>query len=202
MQEITDVIVCEYCDTVHQKSILQDGKRAYCQRCDAKLSIVDGNIPPSLLPLTLAALTMFMIANSFPILELQAQGNTNTVTLLGALVLLNHDWSSLAAMLILLTTIFSPLLHLSLIIYVIFAYKTKQNLPGIHFAIRLLHQLLPWGMVEVFLLGIFVTVIKLSTIARIIPEIAMWAFIALCILITVIITVDIRTFWHVDEVDH
>lgn len=201
MQEITEVIICEYCDTIHQKAVLHNGQRAYCQRCDARLSIVVGRIPSNLLPLTLAAIAMFLIANLFPILELQAQGKTNSVTLIGALVLLNHDWSSLAAMLILLTTILSPLLHLCLIVYVIVAFQTKKNLPGIHFAIRVLHQLLPWGMVEVFLLGIFVTMIKLSTIATIIPEIAMWAFIALCILITVIISVDIRIFWHIDDVN-
>jgi paraquat-inducible protein A len=200
MQEITDVIVCEYCDTVHQKAVLKSGQRAYCHQCEARLSIVDGHIPSNLLPLTLAAIAMFLIANLFPILELQVQGKTNSVTLIGALVLLNHDWSSLAAMLILLTTIFSPLAHLCLIVYVILAFQTKQNLPGIHIAIRVLHQLLPWGMVEVFLLGIFVTMIKLSTIATIIPEIAMWAFIALCILITVIISIDIRLFWHIDDV--
>jgi paraquat-inducible protein A len=200
MQEIPDVVVCEYCDTVHRKVLLKAGQRAYCQRCNSKLYMVHGTLSKHLLPLTLAAFIMFLIANCFPILEMQVQGKTSTVTLIGALILLNQDGASLVAGLILLTTMLSPLIHLSIITYVIYAYQTDTKLPGMRFLIRLLQMLLPWGMVEVFMLGILVAVIKLSNVATIIPGVALWAFIGLSILMTLIVAFDVRSLWHIGKI--
>ncbi|MFA6040289.1 MAG: paraquat-inducible protein A [Methylophilus sp.] len=199
MQEISNVVVCEYCDTMHRKMVLKAGQAAYCQCCNAKLHIVSNKLSKYLLPLTLAALVMFVIANSFPILEMQVQGKTSTVTLIGSLILLKQDGAPLVSGLILLTTMLSPLLHIGIIMYVIYAYQTQKTLPGMHLLIRLLQVLLPWGMVEVFMLGILVAVIKLSSVATIIPGVALWAFVALSILMTLIITFDVKTLWHVGD---
>ena len=197
MQEISNVVVCEYCDTVHQKTVLKASQRAYCRRCNAKLYMVHGMLSKHLLPLTLAAFVMFVIANCFPIIEMQVQGKTSSVTLIGSLFLLNEDGASLVAGLILLTTMLSPLLHLFIIMYVIYAYQSQKKMLGMHFLIRLLQMLLPWGMVEVFMLGILVAVIKLSNVATIVPGVALWAFIVLSILMTLIIAIDVRTLWHI-----
>lgn len=197
MQEISDIVVCEYCDTVHKKVMLQPRQCAYCKRCNAKLTISKSVLSAYFLPLSIAALVMFFIANCFPILEIQVQGKASSVTLIGALLLLNHDGASLVSGLIILTTMLSPLVHLGVIIYVIYGYQTQRQLPGMHFLIRLLQRLLPWGMIEVFMLGILVAIIKLSSLATIIPGVALWAFIALSILMALIITFDVRVLWHI-----
>lgn len=199
MQEVSNIVVCEYCDTVHQKVLLGATQRAFCQRCNAKLHTTHSTLPSRVLPLVLAALVLFVIANCFPIIEMQVQGISSSVTLIAALVALNHDGTSLVAGLILLTTMLSPLLHLCILLYVIYAQYTQKILPGMHFMIRLLQTLLPWGMVEVFMLGILVAVIKLSNVATVIPGVALWAFVGLSILLTLIIKVDVRSLWHVGQ---
>lgn len=199
MQEATHVVVCEYCDTAHRKKLLNPNQRAYCQCCNAQLNIVQHRLSSYLLPLTLAALVLFVIANCFPILQMQVQGQTSTVTLIGSLLMLKQDGASIVALLILITTMLSPLIHLCIIVYVIYANRSQKIRFGLHFLIRLLQMLLPWGMIEVFMLGILVAVIKLGSVATIIPGVALWAFIGLSVLMTIIISFDVKSLWHLDQ---
>lgn len=199
MQELHDVVVCEYCDAIHQKPTLSSGECAYCKRCGSELELFEEQPNRYLLPLSLAGIMIFIIANAFPILEMEIQGQSNKVTLLGSLMLLIADDASLVAVLVLITTVFSPFMHMLLISYVIYASKKHIQLPFVNAAIHVLQAMVPWGMVEVFMLGILVAFIKLGNLANIIPGIALWAFIALSILITIIISYNPKNLWHINE---
>lgn len=61
--------------------------------------------------------------------------------------------------------------------------------------LALLQSLRPWGMVEVFLLGVLVATIKLSGMATVIAGPALWAFVALTVLLTVVVSFDPRGLW-------
>src|SRR5690242_18096046 len=54
-------------------------------------------------------------------------------------------------------------------------------------------------MIEVFMLGVLVTIVKMVSIARVIPEAAMFAFGALTLIFVVVVTFDPRTLWDVAE---
>jgi paraquat-inducible protein A len=68
--------------------------------------------------------------------------------------------------------------------------------PGFNLCARLLLVLRPWGMVEVFLLGVLVALIKLSGIARVIPGVALWAFAVLTVLLVLVVTFNPRYLWQ------
>ena len=54
----------------------------------------------------------------------------------------------------------------------------------------------PWGMVEVFMLGVLVSLVKLAHLAGIVPGIALWAFAALMFVMAAIAAVlDPRDLW-------
>ena len=54
----------------------------------------------------------------------------------------------------------------------------------------------PWGMVEVFMLGVLVSLVKLAHLAGIVPGIALWAFAALMFVMAAIASVlDPRDLW-------
>uniref|UniRef100_UPI002B054ACE paraquat-inducible protein A n=1 Tax=Burkholderia alba TaxID=2683677 RepID=UPI002B054ACE len=60
----------------------------------------------------------------------------------------------------------------------------------------------PWGMIEVFMLGILVTIVKMVTLARVIPEAALFAFAALTLMLAVVVMFDPRTLWDIaDDLD-
>jgi paraquat-inducible protein A len=47
---------------------------------------------------------------------------------------------------------------------------------------RVLRAVLPWGMIEVMMLGVLVALVKLAHIAEIVPGIALWSLAALVVL--------------------
>ena len=51
-------------------------------------------------------------------------------------------------------------------------------------------------MIEVFLLGVLVAIIKLSSIATVLPGPALYAFMALTVLLTAVVSFNPRGFWE------
>ncbi len=200
VQEVTGLIACEHCDALHARVALASGEIARCSRCHAELERNLGRRWQYLLPLTLSALILFMIANAFPIVALDIQGQINQTTLMGAVLALSKEGTSLIALLVLITIILLPLLQLLLLIYILLGHKKKQPPLGFQLMVRTLQLIQPWGMVEVFMLGVLVALIKLMNMADIIPGIALWAFSGLTILLTVIISFDPRNFWQTEFV--
>ena len=60
---------------------------------------------------------------------------------------------------------------------------------------RLVQAFRPWGMIEVFMLGVLVALVKLSHLAHVLPGIALWAFAVLTVLMATILSFDPRTLW-------
>jgi paraquat-inducible protein A len=57
-------------------------------------------------------------------------------------------------------------------------------------------------MIDIFLIGVLVAIIKLSSMATVLPGPALWAFMALTVLLTMVIAFDPRRLWEmVDGVD-
>ncbi len=78
------IIACPECDLLQREITLARGGAAHCRRCGAQLY---RNIPCCLdwtVALLLAAAILFLIANTNPIVELEAQGIRNSTTMFGA----------------------------------------------------------------------------------------------------------------------
>ena len=63
-------------------------------------------------------------------------------------------------------------------------------------AFRLAPLTREWGLVDVFMLGVVVSLIKLGNLATVVPGIALWSFGVLILLLTAIgASFDARDFW-------
>jgi paraquat-inducible protein A len=51
-------------------------------------------------------------------------------------------------------------------------------------------------MIEVFLLGVLVAVVKLSSMATVVPGPALWAFVALTVTLTAVLSFNPGAFWE------
>lgn len=195
MREVPGLIACEECDAVYRKLALRASEVALCGRCGAELERNRRAHRRHVLPLAIAGLCMYIIANVFPILELEVRGDFSQATLIGSVHSLNAERMPLVAFLVLATTILFPLFQLLALIYLLalpirlrrFGYPTAFNLSG-----RLIQMLRPWVMVEIFLLGVIVAFVKLTSMATVLPGIALWAFGALAFLLTSVFSFDPR----------
>jgi len=144
-----------------------------------------------------ASLIMFVIANSFPIVQIELQGLTSKTTLFGAVMVLNTEGMSLVAMLVLSTTILFPLVQMLVLVYLLLPAAHDVRRPGVKILLRLMQVVRPWGMVELFLLGVLVALVKLSNMAAVLPGVALWAFGALTVLLTVVVSFNPRYLWRI-----
>ncbi|RYF71675.1 MAG: paraquat-inducible protein A [Comamonadaceae bacterium] len=197
MIEVPHTIVCNGCDAVYAKPSLRRREVMRCTRCGSELDRHSGDQRQRILPLTVASLIMFAIANLFPIVEIELQGLRSQTTLAGAVRVLNGEGMSLVALLVLATTILFPLLQLCILAWLLVPMSRARRAPGFAFLVRTMQSLRPWGMIEVFLLGVLVAIVKLSSMATVVPGPALYAFVALTVLLTAVLAFDPRGFWEV-----
>jgi len=196
---LTELAGCEECDAIYRRVELVSGERAYCTCCGAEL-YRRGHSFSSLLALVITALIVFVIANSFPIVIVELQGNTSQTTLIGAAWTMFHIDRAFVGVLILITTFIVPLVELLLLSYVLSCISLFERRPKyLTPALRMLFLFRTWGMVEVFLIGVLVTLVKLVGMVTVIPGVALWAFTLLSVLLVYIAAVKIKDLW--DEVD-
>lgn len=198
MPEISHLIACEQCDAVFTKLALANGEIARCTRCDAEMDRNNEQRRNRLLPLTIACLIMFVIANIFPIVKMELQGLHSQTTLIGAVVSLATEGVSAVALLVMATTLLFPFMQMLILFYLLVPSNNIPR-PGFSLLIRIIQTLRPWGMIEVFLLGVLVALIKLSNMATIIPGIALWAFCMLTVMLTVVVSFNPRYLWELEE---
>ena len=198
MQEVPDLIACEGCDALYKRPQLRSREVAHCVRCGTSMERGWGRAHERALPLTVACLILFAIANLFPIVEIEVQGLSSETTLVGAVVALTHGDMAEVALLVLATTLVFPLAQLSILLYLLLPITVRGLRPaGFNILVRAMQVLRPWGMIEVFLLGVLVAIVKLSGMARVLPGAALWAFMGLTVLLTALLAFEPKAFWRI-----
>jgi len=193
---LAPLIACHECDLLQREAPLPRGGVAHCGRCGARLY---RNQPESLertLALTAGAVVLFVIANAFPILGLALEGQVVQTTLFNTVRSLWDQQMKSVAVLVFLTTIAMPALELFAIAYLLLPLRLGRVPPFFAQVFRMLQSVRPWGMVEVFMLGVLVSLVKLAHLAGIVPGIALWSFAALMLVMAAIASVfDARDLW-------
>ena len=162
-----NLVACGECDLLQREVELPPGALARCARCEAELY---GCRPASLdiaLALLVAAAILFIFANAYPLMGLDARGIRTRAHLWDtAAALYSRDMPSVAT-LVLVTVIVAPALQLAAMLYMLLPLRLGIVPPRLHTAYRLATFAQPWGMLEVFLLGSVVSLVKLTQVAKI-----------------------------------
>lgn len=170
------LIACHECDLLQREIELPLGGEAHCPRCGAMLYRSSPGTLDNTLAFTLAAAILLVIANVYPLLGIDIQGNTNGTHLFGAVrYLWNHEMH-LIAVLVGVTAMIIPTLEVAMMLYLLLPLRFSIIPSGTPFILRALHSIKPWGMIEVFMLGILVSLVKLKDTSTIIPGVALWSF--------------------------
>lgn len=195
------LIACHECDLLQYEIGLPPGGVARCRRCGAKLYRSHPDSLDRTLAITVGAALLFAIANSFPILTLQLQGQSVAATLYGAVTAIYDQNMAIVATLVFVTTILVPAIELTMMIYMLLPLRMGWTPPGLAAVFRVLQSLKPWGMVEVFMLGVLVSLVKLAHLAAVETGIALWSFAALMALMAAgAATFDPRDVWKRVEI--
>ena len=190
------LIACHECDLLHRVKPLPDGGAARCVRCDAVMYYQKKDSLDRTLALTVAGLVLFIVANTFPFLAMKSGGLVRETTLITGVKGLYLQGMEALALLVLLTSILVPFVQIAGMLYVLVPLKANRVPRNMALVYRFLRSLQPWGMMEVFMLGILVSYVKLGKMAKIVPGLAIYSFVVLIfVLAGAAASLDPRIVW-------
>ncbi len=161
-----NLIACLHCDLLLRKKSLKSNQRAVCPRCGGLIYYSKNNIYTSL-ALSLAGIIIYIPTIVLPFLRLQVGNTLHEVNLLGSLVELTNGTGLYLALTVLVLVILLPMIKICGIFYIVISI-ISHRIPSMNINFtRYILQLASWGMIEVYLIGVIVTLIKLSSIAEI-----------------------------------
>ncbi|WP_193214371.1 paraquat-inducible protein A [Luteolibacter marinus] len=175
LNDSSNQVACHFCDALQQAPRLPEGDAAHCCRCG---ELIYQNRPRSLARATgfsSAALVFMLIAHLFPCITLQAGGTRTALTIVEAAMTFYHDGSPLIAIAAIVFTVVAPLTLVGGLLYVAAPLRFGIALPGAVTVTRIFQLSEPWSMVEVFLVGILVALLKLGSVGHIHLGTGLWA---------------------------
>lgn len=170
---------CYECDLLLRAELLPPGGTALCPRCGAELYRSRPDCLEKALALVCAALVLLLFANAFPVVGLDLKGQRNAATVFGAAYRLWQDGMVPVALVLLATAVVAPLVQLGALLWLLLPLHFGRRPPGFARVFRTLRLAQPWAMIEVFILGVLVSLVKLSHLAEVLIGPALWCFAAL-----------------------
>ena len=187
---------CLDCDLLQRAPHLEIGESARCPRCGVTLHTSRRDSIDRTLALVAAALVLWACSNFLPfmVFEFKGQSDSNTIAT-GVRILYERGFGELAV-LIAFTSIAAPIVYILGMLYVLVPIRLGARPWKLGLVFRVLVWLRPWSMLEVYLLGGLVAVVKLAELASIVPGPASVAFVVLILVwISIAATLDPREVW-------
>ena len=170
-----NLVACPECDCLMARPVLEENAVADCVRCGAELFRAKPHALDRSLAFLSAATILFLVANTHPLMELQARGIPTSATLYETAIRLSEMGMPSVCLLVLATTIVIPALQLLFTLAVLVPLKLGYVPDLLPLSFRVVSKIWPWGMVEVYLLGALIAFVKLQDIATVYPGIAIYA---------------------------
>jgi len=173
-EDLDRLIICHKCHTLHREVPIKDGAKACCRECKSVLYRYDTRLIDHGLALSLTALVFFILANSFPLVKIEILGNEQFLTLPKTFMAFFENGFYIVGMLVAFLIFIFPLM-VTLIYLVLFTLLKFRLAPDlVKSLLVLLAKVLPWSMTEIFLVSIFVALVKLIGYAQIHMGMAFW----------------------------
>jgi len=191
------LIACHECDLVHQRVEVPLGAAARCSRCGGALYRPKRDSINRTLALTLTGIILLLVANTHPFLGFRLGAQVRETILATGIFQLYQQDMTIIATLVLFTVVIVPAVHLAAMLYILAPLQVIRVPKHLARVFRLYQLLKPWGMMEIFMLGILVAVVKLTKMATIIPGLALFAFMSLIfVLAAMTVTLDEHLIWQ------
>ena len=190
------LIACPECDLLQYETPLPRGRFACCHRCGVALYRRTSGSIDRTLALTIAAVLLMVLANLFPIASIETRTDRIETTLLGAVQALYDQERPVVGALVFFTTILAPAIELSAMLYMLLPLRLGRVPRQLALAFRVTPLAREWGLIDVFMLGVVVSLIKLGNLAEVVLGPALWSFGGLIVLLTAIgVVFNPREMW-------
>lgn len=176
---LEQLIACHECDLLMCKPLLQDGESAECPRCGYELFSHRHHVVRRSMALVLTALLLYVPANFLPIMQLNLLGQTSQDTVWSGVLGLYESGMQGIAVVVFLCSMAVPLLKLLCQLLVLLSIRLDFGRSYGLLLYRIYHHMREWGMLEVYLMGILVAMVKLMDLADLSLGLGLFCFVAL-----------------------
>ena len=203
-QTTTAAIACKTCGLVHSVDPLAPGMAANCRRCGSRIARRTSGSLHLTAALSLAALILYVPANIYPILRLEMYGASPQNTVWGGCQRLFLDGDYVIAVVVFLASILIPCLKLIGLFFLVGSTKLKISRwkrPRT-WVYRIIETIGRWAMLDVFVLAVLVSLVKLERLATIIPGRGLFAF-GMVVIFTILASAsfDPQLIWENEETE-
>ncbi len=189
-------IVCPDCDVVLEVEPLLEGEKAICPRCVSPLMSHERNSIHRTAAFALSAGLLFVVSNCFPFMTLRAGFRESEMLLWQSASGLEEQGYPYLAGAVSIFILAAPALLIGGLLYLLLPLLRERRLPG---AIPLCRWVLAarrWNMIEVFLLGALVSLLKLGKLAELSLGTSFWSFVGLILCLTAALaSIHPRELW-------
>jgi len=181
---MSDALACHSCDLLVHVGTLRHGDSASCPRCGCFLTRYRADAYLRILAFASAGLIFLILANSYPFLSFSSSGLESVITLRetpGALW--TNDMPGVA---LLVTTFIIIIPAAILVLMLVLSIPLNQGLyhPWLAPVAKSIFFAQKWSMVEVFIIGVIVALVKIAAMATVVVGASFWAYAAFAICFT------------------
>lgn len=134
--------------------------------------------------LALAAGLLFIVSNSFPFMTLRAGFRESEMMLWQSASGLEEQGYPYLGLAVSIFILAAPLLLIGGMLYLLVPLLSERRLPGAIPVCRWVLAARRWNMIEVFMLGTLVSLLKLGKLAELSLGTSFWAFVGLILCLT------------------
>ena len=181
---MTGELACHSCDLLVHVGSLRHGESASCPRCGCFLTRYRDDAYQRILAFASAGLIFLVLANSYSFLSFSSTGLESVMTLRetpGALW--NNDMPGVA-LLVTAFIIVIPAAVLLLMLALSIALLQGLYHPWLAPMAKSVFLAQNWSMVEVFIIGVIVSLVKIAAMATVVVGASFWAYAAFAICFT------------------
>ncbi len=173
---VSDEIACHGCDLLVSVAGLKDGESASCPRCGHFLTRVRSDAYSRVLAYTVSGLILLIMANSFSFLSFSSSGLESVITLRQTpAAVWNYGMPGVAIM-VAAFIIIIPALVLILLLLLCIPLEQGRYRPWLVPVAKWIFLAQNWAMVEVFIIGVIVSLVKIAAMATVVLGISFWAY--------------------------
>lgn len=194
---VPHLIACAHCDLIHREVALPHHGQAVCTRCGAELYESGVHTVDHALALALSAAVLWLFANVFPLLRFNLQGSDAYTTIAGAAWVMARQDMGLLAILIAWAALLAPAMLIAAMLWVLVPLWLGRVPTAYGLAMRTVRAMQPWAMVEVLMLGVLVSMVKLDKTGVVEASPGAWMCVGLMLVLAALgLAFDARMIWR------
>lgn len=196
----TTLVACPSCDLLFDVGGMRDGEKANCSRCGQFLTRVRNDSFVRLQSYAITGLTCLAIGCSFPFLSFKSSGLESIMTLPQTVIQLYEQGRPDLAFLVAAFIIVIPAAVLLLLLVLSTCMVRQHYFSWMVPVTRLVFHIQNWSMVEVFFIGVLVSLVKIAHMATVVIGISFWGYGAFSLFFVFAIScLDRLQYWNALE---